>query len=292
MKRLIEKAGVLVEALPYIQRFRGAIVVVKFGGSAMEERSQYDSILADVTFMECVGMLPVIVHGGGKAISRRMAEAGLKAKFVKGLRVTDEETIDVVRAVMNGEVNPEIVATLQKKGARARGFKGESVFKVVRKTEQDEKTGEVTEWGFVGEVRDVDVDAIRQCLREETIPVVTPLGTGPDGKIYNINADDAAAAMAKALEARKLAVLSDVPGLLRDRSDETSILSTLKVQEVQDLITQGVIDGGMLPKIQSGVDALRHGVKKVHIIDGRLPHSLLLEVFTDKGVGTEIVQDE
>ena len=292
MKKIIEKAGVLIEALPYIQRFRGTIVVVKFGGSAMEEKAQYDSILSDVTFMECVGMLPVIVHGGGKAISRRMSEAGLRAKFVKGLRVTDDETIRIVESVIREEINPGIVETLRQKGARAQGLNGDSVFRVIRRTEVDDKTGETLDWGYVGDIREVVVDPILACLRAETIPVITPLGRGPDGKVYNINADDAAAAVARALTARKVAFLSDVPGLLRDPADPTSVMSTLKVHEVEDLIAKGVIDGGMLPKIRSGVDALQHGVQKVHIIDGRLPHSLLLEVFTDEGVGTEIVQDD
>ena len=292
MNKLIEKADVLIEALPYIQRFRDEIIVVKFGGSAMEDKAHHDSILADVAFMECVGMLPVVVHGGGKAISRRMTERNLKAKFVKGLRVTDEATIEIVSDVIKTQVNPEIVATLQAKGARAERVDGEAVFAVERRTELDPQTGQQLDWGYVGEVRRVDTDPIRDCLRRETIPVITPLGRGPDGKTYNLNADDAAAACAKALKARKLAFLSDVPGLLRDRNDSESILSTLRVRDVEDMIKSGVIDGGMLPKIRSGVEALEAGVRKVHIIDGRLPHSLLLEIFTDKGVGTEITQDE
>ncbi len=292
MQTLIEKANVLIEALPYIQKFRHETIVVKFGGSAMEEKAHHDSILADVAFMECVGMLPVVVHGGGKAISRKMAEANLKARFVKGLRVTDEATIAIVEQVIKSEINPGIVSVLRSKGARAVTLDGDTVFRVQRRTEVDEKTGDVLDWGFVGDIQEVNVEPIREWIKKRTIPVITPLGLGPDGRKYNLNADDAAAAVAKALKARKLAFLSDVPGLLRDRGNEESILSTLRVQEVEDLIRTGVIDGGMLPKIRSGVEALQAGVKKVHIIDGRLPHSLLLEIFTDKGVGTEITDDE
>ena len=292
MQRFIEKAEVLIEALPYIQRFRGATIVVKFGGSAMEDKSNTEKVLTDITFMECVDMLPVVVHGGGKAISRAMKERGIEARFVKGLRVTCDKTIEVVHEVMNTEINPAIVSALTRMGARAEALYGEEIFTVIKKEETDIQTGDKMDWGFVGEPHGVDTGPIRKLLNEEIIPVITPLGRGPDGKLYNINADSAAAAVAKALKARKLAFLSDVPGLLRDQDDPESIMATLKVGEVEELISRGVIDGGMLPKVQSGVDALHAGVRKVHIIDGRMPHSLLLEILTDKGVGTEIVSDE
>jgi acetylglutamate kinase len=290
MQKPIEKAEVLIEALPYIQSFRGAVIVVKFGGSAMEERRHYESILADITFMECVGMLPVVVHGGGKAISRAMAAHGLTAKFMNGLRVTDEAGIRVVEEVLKNKVNADIVATLERQGAQARRVDGEAVFEVEKHTARNDATGEILDWGYVGEVRKVDAEPIMACLREATIPVLTPLGRGSDGKLYNLNADDAAAAVAKAVKARKLAFVSDVPGLLRDRTDESSLLSTLRVREVEDLVRTGVIDGGMLPKIRSCMEALEAGVRKIHIVDGRLLHSLLLEIFTDKGVGTEIIE--
>ena len=290
MEKAIAKADVLIEALPYIQEFRGEIIVVKFGGSAMEERRNFEGILTDVTFMECVGMLPVIVHGGGKAISRAMNEAGLPPKFVKGLRVTDEATIRVVEDVITHKVNAGIVATLGTQGARARRIDGDTVFQVEKRTAVDEATGETLDWGYVGEIKHVDTEPVRAFVEAGLIPVVTPLGRGPDGKLYNLNADDAAAAMARALKARKLAFLSDVPGLLRDRNDDASLLSTLHIREVEELIRSGIIDGGMLPKVKSCVEALEAGVKKIHIIDGRLPHSLLLEIFTDKGVGTEIIE--
>jgi len=291
MQELIKKADVLVEALPYIQRFRDAVIVVKFGGSAMEEESHANGIIEDIAFMECVGMRPVIVHGGGKAISRGMKAAGIEARFVKGLRVTCAKTIEVVERVMKDEVNPRIVETLRGLGARAESLDGERVFSVVRKTEVDPQTGETLDWGFVGEPGEVTLEPIEALLKRNVIPVITPLGMGPDNRLHNVNADTAAAAAAKALKARKLAFLSDVPGLLRDQEDEDSILMTLKVEEVEGLIERGIIDGGMLPKVQGGVEALHAGVKKVHIIDGRMPHSLLLEIFTDKGVGTEMVSE-
>jgi acetylglutamate kinase len=292
MKTIIAKAKTLIEALPYIQSFREAVVVVKYGGSTMEEKSNSDNILTDLTFMSCVGMRPVIVHGGGKAISRRMKEAGLQARFVKGLRVTDAATITLVHEVIQTVINPEIVDSLKAKGARARGIPGETVFRVVKRVEKDAQTGETLDWGFVGDIREVDTAPLQACFLAGEIPVVTPLGKGPDGQLYNLNADDAAAAVAKALKARKLAYLSDVPGLMRDQTDENSIISTLRVRDVEGLVKDGIIDGGMLPKIRSAVDALQSGVFKVHLIDGRLPHSLLLEIYTDAGVGTEIIQND
>ena len=292
MRREIEKADVLIEALPYIQRFRDAFIVVKFGGSAMESREHSESILQDVAFMECAGMLPIIVHGGGKAISRAMKERGIESRFVNGLRVTCEHSIQVVQDVMNNSINPGIVASLRKHGARAEGVRGEDVFTAVRLKERNGATGEELDLGFVGEPVAVDTGPIRELLGRGTIPVITPLGRGPDGMVYNVNADTAALAVAKALKARKLAYLSDVPGLMRDVNDPESLIGTLREGDVETLIARGVITGGMLPKVKSAIEALQAGVKKVHMIDGRMPHSLLLEIFTDKGVGTEIVGDE
>jgi acetylglutamate kinase len=289
MKRVIKKAEVLVEALPYIQKFRGEIVVVKFGGSAMEDNECREGILEDVAFMECVGMRTVIVHGGGKAISREMRKAGISARFVKGLRVTCAETIKVVEAVFKKEINPDIVNVLKSLGAKAKGIHGEDVLNVIKKEEIDTKTGKKWDWGFVGEPGEVNIDPIKALLKRKVIPVITPLGMGEDGKIHNVNADVAAAAIAKALKARKLVYVSDVPGLLRDEDDQSSVMASLKVDQVNSLIQKKIISGGMLPKVESGVAALRAGVKKIHMIDGRLSHSLLLEIFTDKGVGTEII---
>ena len=290
MQKVIEKADVLIEALPYIQRFRGDAVVVKFGGSAMEDKDTVDNVLKDVAFMECVGLRPVLVHGGGKAISQKMKDAGLRPVFVKGLRVTDDESIRIVEQVLNDEVNPEIVKSLEEFGCKARGIHGEHILFVKKHTERDPDTAEVLDWGYVGDVMKVDVEPIKAYLQAGITPVITPLGLGPDRKLYNINADEVAAAIAEKLEARKLVFLSDVPGLLENKDDPSSIMSTLKLGEIEDLIRRGVISGGMLPKIGSALKALKAGVKKTHIIDAGLPHSLLLEMFTDKGVGTEIVQ--
>lgn len=289
MEDIIKKAAVLIEALPYIQAFRGEVVVVKFGGAAMEERAHVESVLADITFMECVGMLPVIVHGGGKAISRGVKAEGIDAAFVKGLRVTCEKTIDVVERVIKNEVNPALVQTLRDRGAVAQTLHGEQVLRVTRKSEVDAETGETMDWGFVGDPDEVDVEPIWDLLDQAVVPVITPLGMGPDNKVHNVNADVAAAAIAKALQARKLVFLSDVPGLLRDPDDEASLIGTLRVDEIDTLIEAGVLGGGMLPKVCSGVAALRGGVRKVHVVDGRMKHSLLLEVFTVEGVGTQIL---
>jgi len=231
------------------------------------------------------------VHGGGKAISRGMKREGIEARFHKGLRVTCEKTIGVVSRVIKQEVNPSIIETLRRMGARAECIDGETIFTAVRKTEVDPATGESVDWGYVGEPSAVNTAPVLEQLKENVVPVVTPLGMGEDGKLHNMNADIAAAALARELKARKLAFLSDVPGLLRDPDDPSSILMTLKVGDVEGLVERGIIDGGMLPKVRSGVAAIRAGVRKVHIIDGRMPHSLLLEIFTDKGVGTEIVNE-
>lgn len=290
MQEMIQKANVLIEALPYIQKFRGEVVVVKVGGSTMEEKAGVERVLTDVAFMACVGLRPVVVHGGGKAISKAMTARGLPASFVKGLRVTDEQAIEVVEQVLNREVNPELVQTLERLGCTARGIHGEDILGVVKHFEKDPETGGLLDWGFVGDVIEVDDDPILAYLHSHIVPVITPLGWGADDKVYNINADDAASAIAQALKARKLVYLSDVPGLLRDPKDKSTLISTLKFAQVDELIAQGVISGGMIPKVQGAVKAIKAGVRKVHFIDAALPHSLLLELFTDKGVGTEIVK--
>ncbi|MFT5239505.1 MAG: acetylglutamate kinase [Candidatus Promineifilaceae bacterium] len=285
----VKKATVLIEALPYIQRFKGAIFVVKFGGSTMEDPTHSEGILTDLTFLSCVGVRPVVVHGGGKAISKGMRDEGIETRFVKGLRVTCEKSMKVVERVMGTDINPGIVAMIEAGGGVAKGVSGQDVFHVNRKSGIDPDTGEPLDWGFVGEPSEVDAKPVLDVLASGAIPVVTPIGIGADGKAHNINADTAAAALAKAIGARKLVYLTDVPGLLRDLDDTESIMSTLSVSEVADLMGRGVIEGGMLPKVESAVGALAAGVKKVHMIDGRQLHSLLLEIFTDKGVGTQIV---
>lgn len=289
MQLLVEKAAVLIEALPYIQKFRGDPIVVKFGGSIMDNASGVRSILQDVAFMAVVGLRPVLVHGGGKAISHRMKAAGLTPEFRFGLRVTDEATIRIVEHTLNQQINPEMVQTLHELDCKARGIHGEDILHVRPKTGRDPNTGEPISWGYVGEVVDVDIEPVLAYLAAGIVPVITPLGRGPDRNVYNVNADEAASAIARALRARKLVFLSDVPGLLADPSNPASIISSVRVEEIDDLIARGVIAGGMLPKIGGALEAVRAGVAKVHIIDSFLPHSLLLELFTDRGVGTEIV---
>lgn len=289
MQDATRKAEVLIEALPYIQDFRNAIVLVKLGGAAMEDPEHVQRVLDDITFMECVGMKVVVVHGGGKEISRGMQAEGIDATFIQGLRVTCERSIQVVERVLKRDINPRIVKQLVAKGAPAKSVHGEAILHVQRITGRDPQTGDTIDWGFVGQPGEVDVEPVRMLLEGGLIPVITPLGMGPDGQVHNVNADVAAAAIAKALPARKLAYLSDVPGLLRDPNDPATLISTLRQEEVPGLIEEGVISGGMLPKIQSCMEALAAGVRKIHLIDGRCMHSLLLEMFTDKGVGTEII---
>ena len=291
MKQAIQKASVLIEALPHIQRFRGETVIVKFGGSSMDNPDVVRDILEDIAFMSCVGLRPVIVHGGGKAINARMKQQGLQANFVKGLRVTDAETMKIVEQVLNREVNPELVSILNGFGCKARGIHGEDIITVRKHTAEDPDTGEVLDWGLVGEITGVDVEPVKAYLEADITPVITPLGADATRQIYNINADAAAAGLAERLQARKLVFLSDVPGLLADPKDRNSLMSTLHLSEVESLIERGIIGGGMLPKISGALKALKAGVRKTHIIDAALPHSLLLELFTDKGVGTEIVND-
>jgi acetylglutamate kinase len=290
MDKFIEKATALTEALPFIQLFRGETVVVKFGGSIMESEEGYSRILQDIAFMECVGLRPVVVHGGGKAISRAMREAGIAPNFVQGLRVTDAETIGVVEQVLNQEVNPHLVEIIQKFHGKARGIHGEDIIQAERLSGTDPDTEEALDWGYVGKVSHVDAEPIHAYLRSNIVPVITPLGRGADGLLYNINADDAATAIACSLKARKLVFLTDVPGLLLDPADKGSLISSLHLSEVSELIDRGVIADGMLPKINGMVGAVKSGIKKAHIIDASMPHSLLLELFTNEGVGTEIVE--
>jgi len=257
----------------------------------MDDPAVVRDILEDVAFMSCVGMRPVIVHGGGKAINARLKEKGLAATFVKGLRVTDAATMAVVEQVLNREVNPELVAILNGFGCKARGIHGEDIVAVRKHAAADPDTGAVLDWGLVGEIVGVDVEPIKAYLAADITPVITPLGADAARQIHNVNADAAAAGLAERLQARKLVFLSDVPGLLADPKDRQSLMSTLRLSEVEDLIARGVIGGGMLPKIGGALKALKAGVRKTHVIDAALPHSLLLELFTDQGVGTEIIND-
>jgi acetylglutamate kinase len=277
------KAAVLTEALPYIQDFRGSIVLVKLGGSVMEIEENLDSVMDDIAFMCAVGMKVVVVHGGGKAISRAIKESGHEPKFVEGQRVTDETTMEIVRHTLNNVVNPDIIRRLHQRGANARPLHGNWIFSAKRILKPDR--------GYVGEVVEADIRSVTEMLDAGILPVVTPLGTGCDDRhLYNINADFAAAALAKALKVRKFALISDVPGLLKDPERPETLLSTLHLEDIEKLKADGTISGGMLPKIAGCVDAISAGVKKVHLVDGRMAHSLLLEIFTREGVGTEITQ--
>ena len=280
----MQKAAVLTEALPYIQDFSGSTVLVKVGGSVMENEANLVSLLADIAFMDAVGMRVVLVHGGGKAISRALKESGIEPKFVEGLRVTDEPTMEIVRRTLNNVVNADIVRRLQSLKANARPLHGNWMFTAEKITTPDR--------GYVGDPVAVDTRAVLEMLDAGIVPVITPLGTGRDGHLYNINADSAAAALAKALKVRKFAVVSDVPGLLRDPADPKTLIPTLHLADVAGLKRDGVISGGMLPKIEGCEDAIRAGVRKVHLVDGRMPHSLLLEIFTREGVGTEITDEQ
>lgn len=280
----MQKAAVLTEALPYIQDFSGSTVLVKVGGSVMENEANLASLLADIAFMDAVGMRVVLVHGGGKAISRVLKESGIEPKFVEGLRVTDEPTMEIVRRTLNNVVNADIVRRLQSLKANARPLHGNWMFTAEKITTPDR--------GYVGDPVAVDTRAVLEMLDAGIVPVITPLGTGRDGHLYNINADSAAAALAKSLKVRKFAVVSDVPGLLRDPADPKTLIPTLHLADVAGLKRDGVISGGMLPKIEGCEDAIRAGVRKVHLVDGRMPHSLLLEIFTREGVGTEITDEQ
>ena len=290
MEQIIAKAAGMIEALPFIQRFRNETVVVKFGGSILDNEAACRSILQDVAFMEVVGLRPVVVHGGGRTISRRMEEAQRTPVFVHGLRVTDHDAMEVVEQALNHEVNPHLVAVIESLGCGARGIFGNHILHVVRQAATDPDTGAPVDLGYVGKADSVDTAPIRACHDAQAVPVVTPLGCGEDGHTYNVNADEAAAAVARALPARKLVYLSDVPGLLGNPEDPRTLIPHVEAEGVEAMIGQGVIRGGMIPKMRSAVETIRAGVNKVHIIDSSMRHSLLLELFTERGVGTEIVR--
>jgi acetylglutamate kinase len=290
MEEFISKATTLIEALPYIQRFRSQIFVVKYGGSFMDspDPEERHRVARDVVFLEAVGINPVVVHGGGKAITRALEKAGVKSEFVRGYRVTDEASAKIVDRVLSREINPEIVKAIEDFGGKARGFAGPDVFRCRKFSAKDDQ-GQDADLGFVGEVSGVNVEPLRECIRRNLTPVISPTGLGEDGKVYNCNADIAAARTAIALKARRLVFMSDVPGLLRDPKNDTSLLTHLQVSEVPKLQKTGVIAEGMVPKVDSAIAAIESGVEKVQFVDGRIPHSVLLEIFTDAGVGTEVV---
>ena len=285
-QKYLDKAEVLIEALPYIQRFSKKIIVVKYGGSAMIDEELKQDVIEDVVLLKLIGFKPIIVHGGGKEISRWVDKVGMDTKFVNGLRVTDADTMELAEMVL-ARVNKELVAKIQTLGIKAAGISGKDggLLTVEKKFSGNEDIG------FVGDVTEVDTKILTDLLEKDFLPVVFPVGMDKDGITYNINADEAASSIATALRAEKLAYLSDVEGVRLDPEDPESVISELYTNEAQDLIEQGVISGGMLPKIENCIDAINKGVSRVHIMDGRIPHGLLLEIFTNKGIGTAIIKE-
>ena len=286
MQKYLEKAEVLIEALPYIQKFNKRVIVVKYGGSAMIDDILKEDVIQDVTLLKLVGFKPIIVHGGGKEISRWVQKVGMEPRFVNGLRVTDEETMELAEMVL-GKVNKNLVQLVEKLGVRAIGISGKDggLLKVTKKYSNGEDIG------FVGEIKEVNARVIYDLLEKDFIPIICPIGLDDHNQTYNINADDAACAIARAMRAEKLAFLTDIEGVYKDPKDPSTRITTLTTTEARKLMADGMIGGGMLPKLNNCIDAIEHGVNKVHILDGRVPHSVLLEIFTDKGVGTAILND-
>lgn len=281
-----KKASILVEALPYVRRFRGSIFVIKYGGSFMDspDPETRAGVARDLVFLNFVGIKVVVVHGGGKAVTRKLAEKGIEANFIDGLRVTDKATIGVVDEVLNGEVNEEVASFVSSHDCGVRRIPGKEVLSC-------SKLASEPDLGYVGDIGSVRTEPILEALEEGLMPILSSTASDAGGQCYNVNADTAAAQIAIALKARRLVYLSDVPGLLKDPEDPATLLSSLPVHQVEPLKDEKVISKGMLPKVNSAVEALNAGVNRVHFIDGRLPHSILLEIFTDEGIGTEIVHN-
>lgn len=287
MQQYLDKAQVLIEALPYIQRFNRKIIVVKYGGSAMIDEELKKQVIEDVTLLKLVGFKPIIVHGGGKEISRWVNKVGMEPEFINGLRVTDADTMEVAEMVL-GKVNKSLVQHVEELGVRAIGISGKDggLLRV------DKKYSEGQDIGFVGEVKEVNAEILYDLLEKDFLPIVCPVGLDDAYQTYNINADDAACAIARAVKAEKLAFLTDIEGVYKDPEDPGTLISELYVEEAEALISGGNIGGGMLPKLQNCIDAIENGVSRVHILDGRIPHCLLLEIFTNKGIGTAILKGE
>jgi acetylglutamate kinase len=286
LKESIQKAKILVEAFPYIKQWSGRTVVVKYGGSTRSGDAALRSTLQDIVLMKFVGMRPVVVHGGGKDISKAVENLGLKPRFVDGLRVTDPPTMKVVEKILAGTINKELVRLIHELGGRAIGLSGKDAGMLQAKRIKSRSGKDI---GFVGRVAQVNTAVLEGLDREKFIPVIAPLGLGEEGKSYNVNADEAAGAIAGALKAEKLIFLTDVPGICRKKDDPKTLISTVKAAAIAKLVKKGIISGGMIPKIEACLHAVRSGVHKTHIIDGTLPHALLLEIFTPQGVGTEII---
>ena len=287
MQAVLQKAEVLIEALPYIQRFNRKIIVVKYGGSAMSNEELQKNVIKDVTLLKLVGFKPIIVHGGGKEISRWVGKVGKEARFVNGLRVTDEETMEIAEMVLN-KVNKDLVSMVQELGVKAVGISGKDGGLL----QVEKKYADGQDIGYVGEITGVNPKVLYDLLEKDFLPIVAPIGLDGDFPTYNINADDAACAIARAVKAEKLAFLTDIEGLYRDISDKGSFISRLTVSEAEELVNGGYIGGGMLPKLHNCTSAVKNGVSRVHILDGRVPHCLLLEIFTKQGIGTAIIADD
>ena len=290
MEKIIEKARTLVEALPYIKEFAGKTVVIKCGGSVLSDPSVSQTSATDIVLMKYVGMNPVVIHGGGRAITSIMDSMGIKSEFREGLRVTDERSIKIVEMVLVGGENKELVAAINRAGGRAVGVSGKDsdMLFAEKLMVPSGETGDEVDLGYVGKITRVNPAVIANLENAGYIPVVAPVATDEDGSTWNVNADVAAGEIAAALRAEKLVFLTDTPGILSDTADEGSLISTITLDEVEELISRGAIGGGMIPKVKACSTALHAGVRKTHIIDGRLPHALLLEIFTDKGVGTQV----
>ncbi len=287
MQEVLKKAEVLIEALPYIQKFNRKIIVVKYGGSAMSNEELQKKVIQDVTLLKLVGFKPIIVHGGGKEISRWVGKVGKEAQFVNGLRVTDDETMEIAEMVL-GKVNKSLVTMVQELGVKAVGISGKDggLLKV------DKKLSGGQDIGFVGEIKEVNPQILNDLLEKDFLPIVSPIGLDDTFQTYNINADDAACAIAKEMDADKLVFLTDIEGLYKDINDKSSFISRITASDAEALIADGFIGGGMLPKLNNCTSAIENGVNRVHILDGRIPHCLLLEIFTNEGVGTAIINDE
>ena len=285
-EKYLEKAAVLVEALPYIQKFNRKVIVVKYGGSAMVDENLKKSVISDVTLLKLVGFKPIIVHGGGKEISKWVGKVGKEPEFINGLRVTDEETMEIAEMVL-GRVNKSLVSMVESLGVKAIGISGKDggLLKVKKKYSDGKDIG------YVGEISEVDPQILFDMMEKDFLPIICPVGLDDEFNNYNINSDDAACAVARAVGANKLAFLTDIEGLYRDFNDKSSLISEIKVSEAKELIAGGTIGGGMLPKLSNCIDAIEAGVSRVHIIDGRIPHSILMEIFSDRGVGTAILGD-
>lgn len=287
MDEVLKKAEVLIEALPYIQHFNRKIIVVKYGGSAMSNAQLQKNVIKDVTLLKLVGFKPIIVHGGGKEISNWVKKVGKESQFVNGLRVTDAETMEIAEMVLN-KVNKNLVSMVQELGVKAVGVSGKDGGLL----QVEKKYADGQDIGFVGEITKVDPKVLYDLLEKDFLPIVAPIGLDDAFQTYNINADDAACAVAKAVGAEKLAFLTDIEGLYRDINDKSSFISRLTASQAQELVSGGYIGGGMLPKLSNCINAIRGGVNRVHILDGRIPHCLLLEIFTNEGIGTAMISDE